>query len=349
MRGIAALSVVALHEYQWLGDWTPTGGFLAVDLFFVLSGFVIAAAYERKLATGDLSVMTFVKTRAVRFWPLFMMGLFLGLGEPLGSLISNHGHITPVERDGWISILPGLLMLPCPPVSGFDAAFYPLDSVFWSLLFEMLVNLLYVFTWRFWTLRSLIGVMVVSGGILLASRGIGFDGWNWRDGGMDIARVMFSFPAGVLIWRLRPIPLKLAWWGGLLVMLACLASFLRRDPLLTEISVLAVFPLLVFLGSRAEPIGRLRMTCLFLGDISYALYALHDPMIGLIQATLSKAHIVPPGLLLAIGFVGLAVFGAWFADKYFDRPVRRRLSALAHGHLRRGEGRLNGGEGRRAS
>jgi peptidoglycan/LPS O-acetylase OafA/YrhL len=335
LRGVAALSVVALHEYQWLGNWTPYGGFLAVDLFFVLSGFVIAASYEERLASGAMSVLAFVKTRVIRFWPLFLLGLLAGLGTAVSSLISNHGQLVPVERDAWLSFLPGLFMLPLPPFSGLDAAFYPLDSVFWSLLFEMLVNLLYVLTRPLWTTPGLIAAMLVSGGVILVSGGQGFDGWNWRYGGMDVARVMFSFPAGVLIWRLRNLPLRLSPWVGAALLAICLACFVHRDPIVTELSVLAVFPVLVFLGSKCEPVGGLRLACLFLGEVSYAVYALHDPVISFLEALFTKLHVAPPGLPLAIGFAVLAVVGSWAADKYYDRPFGRWLKVRAGLRARR--------------
>jgi peptidoglycan/LPS O-acetylase OafA/YrhL len=253
----------------------------------------------------------------------------LGLGTAVASLISNRGQIVSVERDAWWSILPGIFMLPGPPVSGLDAAFYPLDSVFWSLLFEMLVNLLYVLTRRLWTTPGLIAAMLVSGAVILASGGQGFDGWNWRSGGMDVARVMFSFPAGVLIWRLRDAPLRLGPWVGALLMAICLACFVHRDPIIAEVAVLAVFPVLVFLGAKSEPAGAFRALFLLLGEVSYAVYALHDPVIGLIEATCAKLHVSPPGVPLALAFMLFALIGSWAADRYYDRPFARWLKARA--------------------
>jgi peptidoglycan/LPS O-acetylase OafA/YrhL len=158
IRGVAALSIVTFHEGPWLGQLSPRAGYLAVDLFFVLSGFVIAEAYEGRLSEGSMTTLGFLKTRAIRFYPLFVAGIILGCGEPAMSLALHRGYIVPVEHDAWWSLVPGLFMLPCPPFAS-STALYPLDSVFWSLLFEMLVNVLFVFTRRFWTIWGLGGCL----------------------------------------------------------------------------------------------------------------------------------------------------------------------------------------------
>jgi peptidoglycan/LPS O-acetylase OafA/YrhL len=119
------------------------------------------------------------------------------------------------------------------------------------------------------------------------------------------------------------------------LMAICLACFVHRDALLTQVSVLAVFPVLVFLGAKSEPAGRLRLACLFLGEVSYALYALHDPVISFLEALFTKLHVSPPGVLLAFAFAVLAVIGSWAADKYYDRPLGRWLKARAGLRARR--------------
>jgi peptidoglycan/LPS O-acetylase OafA/YrhL len=193
----------------------------------------------------------------------------------------------------------------------------------------MLVNLLYALTRPLWTTPGLVAAMLVSGAIILFSGGQGFDGWNWRYGGMDVARVMFSFPAGVLVWRLRNLPLRLSPWVGVALLAICLACFVRRDPIVTEVSVLALFPVLVLLGSKSEPVGKFRIACLFLGEVSYAVYALHDPVISFLEALFTKLHVSPPGVPLALAFAALAVVGSWAADKYYDRPLGRWLKVRA--------------------
>src|SRR5688572_27186028 len=86
LRGIAALAVVIFHFMEWIFPDISNNfighGFLAVDFFFCLSGFVIGYAYDdriRKMGTG-----AFFKARLIRLHPLVILGSVLGL---LGFLI----------------------------------------------------------------------------------------------------------------------------------------------------------------------------------------------------------------------------------------------------------------------
>ena len=77
MRGVAALAVVALHLKDSLGISAPPASYLAVDLFFMLSGFVLAQAYGARLA-GPLSPWGFIRLRLIRLYPLYLAGLVVG-------------------------------------------------------------------------------------------------------------------------------------------------------------------------------------------------------------------------------------------------------------------------------
>src|SRR6185437_6209521 len=74
LRGVAALAVVLYH---YASDLIAPHGYLAVDLFFAMSGFVIASAYEAKLKDG-LDVRGFLGIRAKRLAPLWMLGAIVG-------------------------------------------------------------------------------------------------------------------------------------------------------------------------------------------------------------------------------------------------------------------------------
>ena len=76
LRGIAALVVVLLHIPQFIKDDTFPEGYLAVDLFFVISGVVIRQAYEHRLES-ELSVWRFAWLRIVRLYPLYMLGAMI--------------------------------------------------------------------------------------------------------------------------------------------------------------------------------------------------------------------------------------------------------------------------------
>src|SRR5215210_2241655 len=77
LRGLAALIVVLFHAAALIGTQLAPGGYLAVDLFFILSGFVIAHAYDHRFAEG-LGPLAFIRYRIIRFYPLYLLGLAIG-------------------------------------------------------------------------------------------------------------------------------------------------------------------------------------------------------------------------------------------------------------------------------
>ena len=79
LRGVAAVIVVLHHlGNERLGPFNPTFGYIAVDLFFALSGFVIALNYDHRFA-GGMTVKEFMLKRVLRLYPLYAAGLLLSL------------------------------------------------------------------------------------------------------------------------------------------------------------------------------------------------------------------------------------------------------------------------------
>ena len=82
MRGIAALFVVARHFSGLRGAADPQFSFLAVDLFFLLSGFVLSFSYDERIAAG-MSPAAFLMKRIIRLYPLYFLGIALGIAIAL--------------------------------------------------------------------------------------------------------------------------------------------------------------------------------------------------------------------------------------------------------------------------
>ena len=119
LRGVAALIVIVYHVFECF-DWSPVPhGYLAVDFFFVLSGFVIGYAYDSRWQEG-LSVARFFKRRLIRLHPMVILGALIGA---VCFLIqgSVRWDGTPVSI-GWVMIamLLGMLMLPLYPGASAD-------------------------------------------------------------------------------------------------------------------------------------------------------------------------------------------------------------------------------------
>ena len=314
-------------------------GYLAVDFFFVLSGFVVAYAYERALQTS-LSLHAFVIKRLVRLYPLAALGAAMGL-----ALLLLKWRFYPDKVDSLPRILISGLFnsLMLPTVFSSAAAHYemfPGNGPLWTLFFELGVNVLWA--WVGTRLRSsaLLVVAAVSWLALavLATRfgtlNIGYDMQTFSAG---VARVCFGFPLGVVIYRARDsLRLPALRLGPVLlavVLLAVLASPVNADhagmPWWDLLSISLLLPVIVVLGVSQGQAGRLGA---FLGMLSYPVYVLHFPLLlvvsALHQTVLAGWDIHPVMLAGLAAIILLAVAAQWG----YDEPVRRYLLRAASRH-----------------
>jgi peptidoglycan/LPS O-acetylase OafA/YrhL len=333
LRGLAAIAVVFWHADWLVAPLRPQHGDLAVDLFFVMSGFVIAHAYEKRLQNG-LRAHDFVVLRLIRLYPLYILGTMVGIVAAWAGLGSAFG---------WSSAAWAVAMLPTPSLER-GAALYPYNGVAWSLLLEVLVNVVYAFTWRLWSIRVLLAVIGMSAALLVAATVLHGDadfGWTWRNLPGGVARVFFGFPMGVLIFRLfradeaAPRIHVLAVVAATLVVLAWRPE--RYGMAFDLVGLLIATPLIVACAVRTEPPRWAIRPAAALGAASYAVYALHLPLLDALKAAAPRAMLEgfapAPGLAFAAAVFALAIA----ADAWFDAPARRwltRLAARDHGAAR---------------
>lgn len=320
LRGVAALVVVFFH---FGANIFAPHGYLAVDLFFVMSGFVIASAYERRLL-GDLGAGGFFGIRIRRLGPLLAAGAVIGVACATVGGADAHNLLGL-----------GLLSLILIPTSGAFLRAFPLNGSLWSLHVEVVVNLAYA-----WLIQRLTSprLLLVAGASFAALTALALAQGSISDGGSQLdmlcgyLRALVAFPVGVLIWRWRG---RLAAWrvgAPALFAVAAIALVGYGVPTRGLISVIYDLgflalgaPALVVLAAANEPSAALRPLCRAAGSASYALYALHEPIIQAARRVASAHGGVP--VYLAIGAVllpGLIVL-AWAADRFFDAPVRRWL------------------------
>ncbi|UIJ44718.1 acyltransferase [Sphingomonas cannabina] len=328
MRGIAAIAVVWFHLHRVLGY--DCAGPLAVDLFFVLSGFVVAAAYDRPLAEG-MTVGDFARRRLIRMYPLFLAGLFVGLGVQLLLMAAGHSKLSGLET--LASFVLAALWIPSPFNGSLDFTF-PLDGPAWSLSFEIVANLLFAIFHRHLSDRLLMLVAAISGAVVIAgvlTLGTINFGWSWRTIDLGFARVMFSFPLGVLLYRHRHlVPASLGrippWL--LLAGLGAVLLLPERAPI-DVLFVLVGSPLLVAAGFRSATTGD-EAAFQILGDISYPVYALHGPPVFVLEGSLKLLHLEHWGLPLALAYVVgivLVAHRAAIGDARVRAALTRYLSA----------------------
>jgi peptidoglycan/LPS O-acetylase OafA/YrhL len=325
MRGFAALVVTLYHFGQHSGDFAHEG-YLAVDLFFVLSGFVIALNYTSRLAHG-LSWLDFLKARLVRLYPLYLAGLALGALKHLVGHLLRDSHVMGYASLS-ASVFFGSLMLPLPFA---PESLYPLNGPAWSLSLELVVNILFAVALFKLPSRYLVVIMAVAAAFLIpnvVAPTFMNMGWAWAHLAGGLARTLFAFPAGILIYRHLPRGSRPESWLALLpIALMMGVMFLKLDgptQAFWELTIaLLLLPGLVIGGTLWEPPAPLRPTFTFLGDISYAVYALHWPLIAVIMPFLERANL-PPAVGAAIYLI-FVIAVSTIVYTFFDKPVRKWL------------------------
>jgi peptidoglycan/LPS O-acetylase OafA/YrhL len=332
LRGLLCVLVVVWHLNGWLG-W---GGDdlslpLAVDLFFVLSGFVVAHAYLGRLEQGAMSGARLVRVRLIRFYPLYLLGFALGAMDVIGGMLAGRAS----DDAGWLSFWPNLFFLPVAP--GVAPAFFPLNPPAWSLLAEFLINVVFAFAWTRLGLRTL-GAVVGVGAIAVIACSFAYGGleagWGWSTWPALIARVSFGFPLGVLLYRLHQRGLRAPAISGLLLssLLGVLLLTVRAsgvaEAVFDAFVVVVCAPLVVWLGASARSGAVGAMAARFSARVSFAVYAIHYPLLLIVLGVDAKtvrllgAHPLLDGAFL----IGLTLCAAWVADAFYDRPLGALLS-----------------------
>jgi peptidoglycan/LPS O-acetylase OafA/YrhL len=331
LRGAAASIVVALHVCECMGWPVFTHGYLMVDLFFLLSGFVLSAGYGERLAQGGAGGW-FVGKRLLRLYPLAFLGLALGVAVSL-MLAARVGAAMPAAAPAMFAL--GALFLPW--LAG--GLISPFNGPAWSLQLELWVNVLYGGFARVLSDRRLAAVAGAAAiALVVASLATGcFDGgFANNDPGRSAgpaaylvgwARVLFAFPLGILLHRLwlrgslSVLSARWAWLAPAALLMVALP--IAHLPVAYDLaSVFLLFPVLLILAANAVPTGATAAVFAYLGRLSYGLYVLHGPILVAAKYTAPAG-----GPLFRLGWYGLAVVvsvcAAALAERFIDRPARR--------------------------
>lgn len=348
LRGVAAIIVVLFHLAEPLSgshlDNVVNHGYLAVDFFFLLSGFVIGYAYDDRW--GKLTIGGFLRRRFERLQPLVVLGMTLGA---IGFYFTD-STIWPLIHTVlvWkliVVMLIGYTILPIPlsmDIRGWEEM-HPLNSVGWSLFFEYIANILYAVGLRKLSNKALACFVVLSAAVLVHfavtnSNGDVTGGWtlNAEHMRVGIIRTIFPFFAGLLLSRIaKPVYIKNAFvWCSLLLAAVLFmpriggAEHLWMNGLYESFCIIIVFPAIVYIGAG----GVLRTksasaVCSFLGTLSYPLYMTHYVLVYFYVAWISNHsgvtlwQALPYALLTFSGAIVLA----YASLKLYDEPVRAWL------------------------
>lgn len=347
LRGIAALTVVCFHLFEAFAtshlDQRINHGYLAVDFFFILSGFVVGYAYDDRWK--KMTVAEFLKRRFIRLHPMVVMGAVIGAVMFYFQGCSVWDVSTVSMSMLLVATLLNALLIPAAPGSEIRGLgeMYPLNGPSWSRFFEYIGNILYAFFIRKLPTRAL-SVLVLLAGCGLAAFaiwgplgdicvGFAMDGVNMTGGSL---RLLFAFSAGLLLSRVfKPIHIKGAFWICSLAVVALLSvpriggsEHLWMNGLYDTVCAVVFFPLLVYLGASGKTTDKITTrVCKFLGDISYPLYMVHYPFIYLYYAWVKNENLTfEQSLPGAAALVAGSVILAYLCLKLYDEPVRRFLT-----------------------
>jgi peptidoglycan/LPS O-acetylase OafA/YrhL len=333
LRGVAALAVVTFHFMEWVYTDVSLNfighGFLAVDFFFCLSGFVIGFAYDDRIQ--KIGVLEFFRLRIIRLHPLVILGSVLGLLAFLFDPFGGHPELYSTGKI-MLALLCSVLLVPLPVIADRGFNLFSFNAPSWSLFWEYMANIVYaLLLYRirrgFLLLLTIfsaaaIGLVSYHSGNLLG----GWSGPTFWDGS---ARISYSFLAGLLVYRSGwIIKNKLGFIGiALLLALAFIMPFSKWNWLSEPLVVLFYFPLLIALGAGANITANLKGVCLFLGKISYPLYMTHYTVLWMFgnYYTSHKPGNMQLALIIMAG-VAMLVGAAYIVMIVYDIPVRKYLS-----------------------
>ena len=362
LRGVAAVLVLFYHIFEGFAFAEATNGagsglittlnhgHIAVDFFFILSGFVIGYAYDDRW--GRMSTWQFFKRRLVRLHPMLVMGAVIGtVAFAFVGFERWNGETTPF---GWVMLAMLLTMFMVPAVPGVpyevrgNGEMFSLNGPAWSLFFEYIGNILYAVVLRRLSTKILLLLAVVFGCLhawFFVGDVSGYDmvgvGWTIDEvnfwGGM--VRMLFPFTVGLLLARtFIPRKVKGAFWLCSIMLVAIFAIpyiaplknvDISLNSLYEVLCIAFIFPVIVWLGAcgtaESDLVAKVNKT---LGDLSYPLYIVHYPIMYIFYSWLieKKYYTLQECWGAAVLVVAVSILLAFLCLKLYDEPVRKWLA-----------------------
>ena len=316
LRGVAAVIVVAFHLFETYSKGPAyqilNHGYLAVDFFFVLSGFVIGYAYDNRW--GKMSSLAFLMfllactmIPALTSWDIRGWQETNPLNGPTWSLLweylANILYALVVRRFSKIALVCFVSF----------AAFLTLDLTLNLDVFGLLAH------------RDITAYTVIGGWSITPEQVY-----------IGIVRVLYPFFGGLLLFRIgKLIRVKAGfWWCSLLVVAALVMPRIGgetdawQNGIYDAACILLLFPVIVAMGAGSEVKGKHSVAvCNYLGEISYPLYITHYPFAYMQMAWVTHNPDASMGahVFVSVSTFILSVGVAHACLKLYDLPVRNWL------------------------
>lgn len=333
LRGIAAFSVLTTH----IGIWLRVPGLavnagLAVEFFFCLSGFVLALAYQDKLKEG-MSALRFAEIRLLRLMPIIIVGTVVSAAYVVVRALVRHQSLPGTDMA--IAIFLGMVNLPhfTAPFSIGGPQVFPLNMPQYTLFLELFVNAFWFATIRARQVPLSVFIILISIALLVHFGGGGHEVSSFWNG---FPRVFSAYFVGVLVFhiyrRMPPLPaLAPLFWVLLVAMFVVFALPFPISRIWRIAWILVLTPALVLCGTQVTLPGWLQKVALWLGALSYPIYALHYPIFCWVNGTYQLIFKQRNALAEIPWVLGIVLVITWLVLRYFDEPVR----SLLGGRLRR--------------
>jgi peptidoglycan/LPS O-acetylase OafA/YrhL len=341
LRGLAAIAVVFIHWQPafGLGSWPNTWGQLPVELFFIISGYIISRQYGHFILNGNISHRIFLINRISRLWPIHTFSLFLILGlELYFYAYLGKWHIINPE-DTVSAFLANLFLI--QSITPFEGATW--NKPGWSVLTELAVNAIWVLSLITLVWKPRIAIILVLGCASLLVTishttnippGDTFLGFSFY----TLTRGVLGFSLGYLIYY-SGMKLKFPNLTAIITIIFFIIGLIYYE--FTSIyyfdflCILIIFPLLILLA--IDPNNFLsnfleNPLLLFLGTISYSVYLLHTPIKVLIESLLiHKGLGIFPAPYMGFFLLFIVLLCSTLSWHLIEKPGMRLIRKIAKG------------------
>lgn len=350
LRGVAILLVMGFHYFYHLESFYykstlyPYGetfssvlifkyGYMGVELFFIISGFVIAMTLE-----SSRSVIDFVIRRFARIWPALIVSAIL----TFFLLNWSDAPFALHRRQFWPNFLPSLTLTPPSLWSGWFPKVDYVTGVYWSLVVEIRFYVIAVILFWLFSREKLARNIVIFTLVVYIARALlrrAMPGYNGVYDALFIPDYLPWFAAGAVFYELYKERLAK---GAALIMLAMMYALIARvstnyamigrDPVFASAAALFFLTLFWFLATKPTSMRIFEIRPLvWIGECSYSIYLYHYAVGMILISQVSKTIGLIPQLLLvaAISLLVLAVGRVSYA--VVENPSRRWLTKLLIG------------------
>lgn len=335
MRGVAAIFVMIFHTSSYWSGFTFYHSYLAVDMFFLLSGFVIGHAYEDKLVCGSITTKDFVLIRLVRLYPMYFLSGFVSLLIFLLNYYSDQSESSNYLSSLISSYVLMVFFLPSSLAGGIY--FFPLNGPCWSIFYELITNFIYAFFRLKLNNKTILSVIFV---LACLMAGLAFlhgkldagNTWRYTSISAGLTRSGFGIFLGIYLNRQGKqlfSSLVLPSWAVMILMsLALMMPDLKNiNGLFDLCAVFFIFPFCLVVAARCKNGEFTGAMFKLLGQASYPVYLLHVPVSSLFYTfgfgMLIESYAPFSGIFLIIFLIYFSVY----IEKIYDLPIRKYLSS----------------------